>query len=254
MEFKELKAVAQELNTRLGIKIKVVAVGAAALQGAIVEAIEQAPSNKLLKKHKDIYQELTGGGLSEGAPQEEKEPVVAPQVIKLEGGIGEPPAGCACPEYGRDYDPSITDCTEDCDWAGRCKAVFVNAVETGQGIKLGENYLESYKTITGNDMPPLTKKQMGAGKASRPPKAKKEKAVKKAAGPKKPGVIATILATLQNKGPITKEGILEVLVKEFPERSPVSMAKTINVQVPGRISKERGVVVEKDDKNRFFIK
>jgi hypothetical protein len=55
------------------------------------------------------------------------------------------------------------------------------------------------------------------------------------------GVIATIVESIENAGKkgITKAEILEVLVKEFPEKSADSMKNTINVQVPCRISKER---------------
>lgn len=63
--------------------------------------------------------------------------------------------------------------------------------------------------------------------------AKKEK--------KGPGIIATIVACIEKapvKG-ISKEAILEKLVATFPERDADSMRKTINVQVPARITKER---------------
>ncbi len=84
-------------------------------------------------------------------------------------------------------------------------------------------------------------------------KAPKAKADKKPKGEKKPGVIAEILARLR-KGPATKEQILEHLVKAFPDREAESMKGTINVQVPGRISREQGVKVTKDDKGRYTIK
>jgi hypothetical protein len=57
----------------------------------------------------------------------------------------------------------------------------------------------------------------------------------------KPGVISSIV-TLLEKAPkkgISKEQILEKLLKEFPERPADKMKATINVQVPSRISKEK---------------
>lgn len=76
---------------------------------------------------------------------------------------------------------------------------------------------------------------------------------------KKVGVIATILNTITNaKKPVTKAQILKVLVKNFPDRSEASMAKTINAQIgsskrPLRMEKEKNVtfvIVENDDKEK----
>lgn len=66
---------------------------------------------------------------------------------------------------------------------------------------------------------------------------------KSASTPKKKGtgVIASIAKLVEDapKKGISKEDILKALVKAFPEREKDSMSKTINVQVPSRISKER---------------
>ena len=58
---------------------------------------------------------------------------------------------------------------------------------------------------------------------------------------KKKGIISTIVSLIEEAGEngITKEEILDHLIKVFPDKSPVSMKNTINVQVPNRISKER---------------
>jgi hypothetical protein len=77
------------------------------------------------------------------------------------------------------------------------------------------------------------KKKTTLAKEKSPAAAKKEK--------KGPGIIATIVACIEKapvKG-ISKEAILEKLVATFPERDADSMRKTINVQVPARITKER---------------
>lgn len=60
------------------------------------------------------------------------------------------------------------------------------------------------------------------------------------------GVIATIVKCLEDSGKsgISREQVLTVLCKKFPERSAESMKKTIQVQLPGRISKERFPVVQ----------
>lgn len=80
--------------------------------------------------------------------------------------------------------------------------------------------------------------------------AKKKSAPKKAKGP---GVIASIQEIVTDKGPITKAGILKILVKKFPDRDEEAMGKTVNVQLPNRMSKEKGINIEVDDKGRFSV-
>lgn len=67
-------------------------------------------------------------------------------------------------------------------------------------------------------------------------------------GKKKPGVIATIIAFISKKNPKTKAQILAKLTKKFPERDPEKMMKTINVQVPSRLRKDKELNVQKTDK------
>ncbi len=70
--------------------------------------------------------------------------------------------------------------------------------------------------------------------------------------PANPGVIATIVSLIEGSGKkgITKEEILTVLTKAFPDRKVESMKNTINVQVPNRISKER-FPIEKINGDRY---
>ena len=89
--------------------------------------------------------------------------------------------------------------------------------------------------------PKAKAKKTKSSKSSKSSKTKETKA-------KKPGVIATIVSTIQDHGPVTKEKILQVLTKKFPEREPESMAKTINAQVPNRINKEKGLNIIKTEK------
>ena len=80
------------------------------------------------------------------------------------------------------------------------------------------------------------------------PGAKKTTAKK--AEKKSPGVIATIIATVQKAGKkgVTKEEVVAVLVKTFPEREEKSLANTVGVQLPVRINKERDFSVERNEK------
>jgi hypothetical protein len=70
---------------------------------------------------------------------------------------------------------------------------------------------------------------------------------------KKVGVIATIVECLK-KGPTTRESILKVLVKRFPDRAKDSMNTTVKAAVPSYLTKQKGFKVQKDDKERYFIK
>jgi hypothetical protein len=80
-------------------------------------------------------------------------------------------------------------------------------------------------------------------KKKEPPLGKKEKTA---------GVIKSIIELIEKSGQkgISKEQILEELIKRFPDRQPTSMKNTINVQVPTRISKER-FPLEKTPDNKF---
>lgn len=77
-----------------------------------------------------------------------------------------------------------------------------------------------------------------------PAPAKKKGPIKSAAKDGGLGVVATIADEIVKAGKagISKADILEVLVAKFPEKASKSMASTINVQVPGRISKEKFLV------------
>jgi hypothetical protein len=72
---------------------------------------------------------------------------------------------------------------------------------------------------------------------------------------KGPGVIESILNILkESKKGISKEDILTKLVVLFPDRAPESMKKTVGVQLPARMSKERKVKIVKSDDGKFSIK
>mgnify|MGYP001069027727 CR=1 FL=1 len=58
---------------------------------------------------------------------------------------------------------------------------------------------------------------------------------------KSPGVISTIFNLIEKSGTkgITKQEILDQLIKRFPDRSADKMNNTVNVQIPHRVSRER---------------
>lgn len=124
--------------------------------------------------------------------------------------------------------------------------------------KLGKEIAELLTQIKEGDALALTtwktlKKLGWTDKAEKAPKAEKvakapKKATKVPKAPKGPGVIATIIEVLKKGKPVTKEAILAVLVKRFPDRNAESMGKTINVQIPNRISKEQKIKVKNTEK------
>jgi hypothetical protein len=86
---------------------------------------------------------------------------------------------------------------------------------------------------------PATKPEKKAAKVEKKVAKPEKKAAKKADS--KPGVIATIATTIKSAGKkgITKEDILKVLTKAFPDKDAKAMANTVKVQVPSRISAEK---------------
>lgn len=78
---------------------------------------------------------------------------------------------------------------------------------------------------------------------------------KKSSEPKGPGVISTILSLVTSSGKkgISKKELLNKLVEMFPERASDGMEKTINVQLPGRMSKERGISIVKLETGAFVV-
>jgi len=77
----------------------------------------------------------------------------------------------------------------------------------------------------------------------------------KKAEKKGPGVISTIFTLVSDSGKtgISKADILAKLVEMFPDRAEDGMEKTINVQLPSRMSKERGVTIKKLEDGNFAI-
>lgn len=102
--------------------------------------------------------------------------------------------------------------------------------------------------ITGEVAPPPAEKSAKPAKPAKPAK----KASKSAKGM---GVIATIIDCIETAGKkgVSKEDILQVLIADFPDRDEKSMKNTINVQVPGRITKEKFPVTTLENGNYRMI-
>ena len=76
---------------------------------------------------------------------------------------------------------------------------------------------------------------------------------------KGPGVIASIIEFVQAanaKLPITKSALRAKLLKRFPERGEVALGRTINCQLPSRLTSEKGLTIktkQTDDGKGYWI-
>jgi hypothetical protein len=108
--------------------------------------------------------------------------------------------------------------------------------------------------LTGGDEEEEEAPKKGAKKAegkAAPKKGGKKSGPGVGRGPGVIGEIAELLKKAKKNSPITKEEIVKHLAKKFPERSAESMKKTVAVQVPTRISAEKGLNVKKGDKGYY---
>jgi len=99
-----------------------------------------------------------------------------------------------------------------------------------------------------------------ATNAKKPSKAqqngKKRGAPQKAGGPDGPGIIGSIVEFVKKatpEKPITKKEIVAKLAKRFPEKDPEGMEKTVNVQVPNRIKKEKGINIVRHPEGGYYV-
>jgi hypothetical protein len=77
--------------------------------------------------------------------------------------------------------------------------------------------------------------------------AKKTKTAAKTNGAAKPGVIATIIATISRDRGASKSEILKILSEKFPDRELDSMARTIGIQAP------KNCTSKEDDEKRSGV-
>ena len=86
-------------------------------------------------------------------------------------------------------------------------------------------------------------------------KTEKKKGPKKAGGGKGPGVIDSIIEFLGAASaakPLSKDKCVELLKDRFKDRDETGMRKTVSIQLPSRIRKEKGLAIEKNE-NGYWI-
>lgn len=211
---KELAAIAKELNKVLGLDP---AINVKAPQEELVEKINEAAA---LLVPEDELSAKTMEGLG-----------------KL--GIELPMVGPDSATEDAEDDESGEDEEEEDEEEGVLPAED-NAEEADPEAEEDLDALEGEEGAGNSEEEPVLKQ---GKKKKEPPLGKKEKTA---------GVVAVIIELIEKAGQkgISKEQILEELIKRFPDRRPTSMKNTINVQVPTRISKER-FPLEKTPDNKF---
>jgi len=223
----ELKKVAKELNEQMGLEPPILLdLKVSALKEKCIEAAGQIDLEQ--DEYSDgVWEVLSALGCDPREPVEETE-------------------GDETVVEGEEADVAVEEAMEDSlveDFKAAKKLVELK--ELAQEWECFANLdLDSYAGLQGPKklradmlecMPDELREQVAPKAADKPTKEKKAKA------PKGPGVIATIATAIEEAGEngISKEEILEKLVAAFPDREADRMKKTINVQVPTRISKER---------------
>jgi hypothetical protein len=83
---------------------------------------------------------------------------------------------------------------------------------------------------------------------------KKSSTKKETTKKQKVGVIGTIGEVITNKGPVSKDQIMKVLEKRFPDHDPEKMRKTVNAQLPTRLAKTLKIKIKRNDDGLYFAK
>lgn len=252
---KQLRNAVKELNDLLGVDMDV--------QFSSVEKITETLREAIvLIQPGDTVEDSTLAVIQEITPLEdltlervvtktkEKYTIAGVLGIKVENAEG---------EGKKDEKDDTSTLVEDIKAASRLRDLKDIATEYDQ-FKAIRGKLSSFKTVddlreemlgvlTGKEEAPAPVEKPGKDSSGRkekvenPTKEKtpKEPKEKKEKGKKGPGIIETIAHTIEKAGKkgVSKEDILKVLVEKFPDKEEKSMKATINVQVPGRISKER---------------
>lgn len=128
--------------------------------------------------------------------------------------------------------------------APKKKAKVVEETEEDEDEQTAEEKAEEID----DDEPPTPKKSKGGGapKGTRP---------QSAGGDGKPGIIASLaewMAKTTEEKPLSKKQLLDKLVIRFPDRDPDKMSKTIAVQVPNRLNRDKGLNLIKNSEGGYY--
>jgi hypothetical protein len=255
----ELKKASKELNEQLGLEPPILlGLKVAALEKKVVEAaaLIDPEEDEFSDGVWDILEALecatrpgsedddeTGGVLDEGPTVVEGEDADA----LVDEALDEGPTVVE----GEDADALVDEALDDTlveDFKGAKKLAELKTLAE-EWECFADLDLDKYKGLSGprelradmlGCLPDDVREQVEPKAAEKPVKGEKTEPVKEKKA-KGPGVIATIAKAIEDAGEngVSKDEILEKLVATFPERDAGAMKKTINVQVPTRISKEK---------------
>lgn len=210
------------------------------------------PEDKLSKDTQQVVKELSATKpIGKGKAKEESEP----EEEKQEEGDEDLISDINAAERIRDLKDIATEYDEFKSIRGKLSSYKTvedlrDAMLSIVAIKMEEGEPEPVKETEEDPDPEEEVKPIAKEKKEKPAGDKP----KRPAPPRKEGVgvIQTIVNAIEGAGKkgITKAGILEILIKNFPDKNEQSMKATINVQVPGRISKEK-FPVKKLDGDKF---
>ena len=221
---KELAAIAKELNKALGLN------PAIDIKGTLEELVEKINEAAALLVPEDELSTKTMEGLGKLGIEL---PMVGPD--SATEGTEDDESG----EDEEEEDEEGEDEEEEDEEEGELPAED-NAEEADPEAEEDLDDPEDEEGAENGEEEPVLKQDK---KKKEPPLGKKEKTA---------GVITVIIELIEKAGQkgISKEQILEELIKRFPDRQPTSMKNTVNIQVPTRISKEK-FPLEKTPDNKF---
>jgi len=135
------------------------------------------------------------------------------------------------------------------------KVAELQAIAKEMGVRIAPPFLKDLKKCRDYVVEKLQK----LATEGRPVKREKVKKERKAGGKRGPGpgIIATIFEFVSKataKSPVKKDDILAHLKEKFPEREEKSMSATINVQLPGRMAREKNINIVKNAEGAFYVK
>lgn len=191
-----------------------------------------------------LYEVLTAPAGADPAPAKDAEQVVAKaEAVFQAGETTEAPQTKECPEFGKGYDAAEPACAKPCKRAEECAEL------TAQAAAAAPTGRKPRKTAEEKE---AEKQAKAAEREAKKQERAAARAANKTPGTSKPGVIAAIFEMVK-AGPHSKEEILTKLITQFPDRSADSMKATVNVQLPNRMSKDKGVKIIRDDNSRYSI-
>lgn len=246
MKKEKLQAIAEEFNELFGLDPEINAKGKTT---KVIADIKEAA--EMIEPEDEITKETIAGLKELGIPMGKKEEDDIPEEIDLVKEIEKADRVQDLRDIARAYEEfkSLRGMLTKWKTVMSLKDVMLNVLEDKSAV------VEVKAEMKIVEKKPVKKEKPNKEKVKEEKIEKKEDKLqkKKIEKTERPGVIKTIISCIENanKKGISKEEILKRLKVSFPERKEESMKKTINVQVPNRITKEH-FEVKKTKDGKFY--